>query len=226
MSAHIDIPELTPPAARCPPPALFSCHDDCAVVSKFRCDFRFKDAIEAIYKTKYQSDQLKSSVVGDVVAQKMMTLLLPIIPKEALLDVLFDAFSATTAMLSNVPGPQHQVKLMGEPIENLNFYALPPIGIYTGIISYNGGVSLGVVTTPSTCPDPSQLTRHWALAWQEMQACVLQADKDGTLLARRPPRPFPLEAGAWVLISSLVCGGLAWGAALLLQRLAGAAGVF
>lgn len=157
--------------------------------------------------------------------QTMMTLLLPFIPKAALLDVLLDAHGSTTAMLSNVPGPQQQVKLMGEPIENLNFYALPPIGIYTGIISYNGWVSLGVVTTPQTCADPSKLTRHWALAWQDMQACVLQADKDGTLLARRPPRPFPLESGAWVLFSAVVCGGLAWGWALLLKRLAGAVGV-
>ena len=50
-----------------------------------------------------------------------------------------------------------------------------------------------VVTTPLTCPDPSHLTRHWALAWQEMQACVLQADKDGTLLARRPRTRFRTE---------------------------------
>ena len=50
-------------------------------------------------------------------------------------------------------------------------------------------------------------------------------DKDGTLLARRPPRPFPLESGAWVLFSAVVCGGLAWGWALLLKRLAGAVGV-
>ena len=164
-------------------------------------------------------------MVGDVVAQKMMTILLPIIPKEALLDVLFDAFGGTTAMLSNVPGPQQQVKLMGEPIENLNFYALPPIGIYAGIVSYNGGVSLGVVTTPLTCPDPSKLTRHWVLAWQDMQACVWKADKDGTLLARRPPRPFPLESGAWVLITAVVCAGLAWGSARLLNRLAGVVGV-
>jgi len=52
---------------------------------------------------------------------------------------------------------------------------------------------LWVVTTPLTCPDPSHLTRHWALAWQEMQACVLQADKDGTLLARRPRTRFRTE---------------------------------
>ena len=81
--------------------------------------------------------------MGDVVAQKMMTILLPILPKEALLDILFDAFGGTTAMLSNVPGPQQQVKLTGEPIENLNFYALPPIGITPGLSLITGGCPWG-----------------------------------------------------------------------------------
>lgn len=196
------------------------------VVSKFRCDFNYRDALDAIYKTKYQSDQIKSSVFGDVVAQKMMTILLPLLPKEALLDVLFDAFAATTAMLSNVPGPQQQVKLMGNTIKDLNFFALPPIGIYLGILSYNGGVSLGVVTDSKTCDDPVRLTKHWALAWQDMQKCVSQAELEGTLLSRRPSRPLPLASGAWILLSSLLCGCGAWLTATFLRRVGSLVGVF
>merc|ERR1711972_195513 len=59
-------------------------------------------------------------------------------------DLALDIYGKVTAMLSNIPGPSSEVRLAGQALDDLKFYALGPIGLYFGIVSYNGHISIGV----------------------------------------------------------------------------------
>jgi hypothetical protein len=69
------------------------------------------------------------------------------------------ASNLTTAQLSNVPGPATQVSLGGQKILDLTFSLFTPVGMYFGVLSYNGVVTASVnldsslvrVEAPSRC---------------------------------------------------------------------------
>jgi hypothetical protein len=91
-------------------------------------------------------------------------------------------------MLSNVMGPQREARLLGQPIDAMHFHALAPIGIYFGIITYNGAASAGLTTTPETCPDPEALAGLWVPAWEELRAAVAAAVEGGEVLKQPLPK--------------------------------------
>jgi hypothetical protein len=82
--------------------------------------------------------------------------------------------------VSNVAGPQREVFLAGQPVADLHFYGLGAVGLYFGIVTYNGAASAGV-TTAAACGDPAALARHWAAAWEELRAAVSAAEVAGRL---------------------------------------------
>lgn len=83
-------------------------------------------------------------------------------------NLLLDVYGKATALLSNVPGPQSQAWLCGVPIDDLMFYSFVPLGVYIGVISYNGKISTGVCCVPSCEPDASRVAKHWRPAVDEL----------------------------------------------------------
>jgi hypothetical protein len=49
-------------------------------------------------------------------------------------------YTASSRMMSNVPGPQSEAHFGGQPIDELSFLSLGVIGTYCGICTYNGHV--------------------------------------------------------------------------------------
>ena len=61
--------------------------------------------------------------------------------------------------------------LCGSPLDDLMFYSIVPLGVYIGVISYNGKVSTGVCCVPECEPDASRIAKHWKGAVKELLSC-------------------------------------------------------
>lgn len=77
--------------------------------------------------------------------------------------VFLDFFgSKSTAVLTNVPGPQFQLYLAGSPMREIMAWVPQSGGLGMGIsiISYNGGVMIGVTTDTGLVPDPARIVEN------------------------------------------------------------------
>ena len=76
-----------------------------------------------------------------------------------------------TAVMTNVPGPRHQVYFAGAPITQLMFWVPQSgrLGIGVSILSYNNEVLLGVATDQGLIPDPARIV---AFYHEEINALV------------------------------------------------------
>lgn len=83
--------------------------------------------------------------------------------------------SKATAVMTNVAGPREQLYCAGSRVENVTFWVPQSgrLGMGVSIMSYNGGVTLGVITDAGLAPDPERIT---ALFEEELKAMA------------RPPR--------------------------------------
>lgn len=83
-----------------------------------------------------------------------------------------------SAVMTNVPGPQEQLHIMGAPIQTLMFWVpqAGDIGLGLSILSLNGTVRVGVCADHSTVPDPSALVK----AFEEEFAALLELVDEAT----------------------------------------------
>merc|ERR1712072_222284 len=89
-------------------------------------------------------------------------------------DALLDAFGKVTAMLSNVPGPLTKVNFMGQEVDDLSFYAMTPMGLYFGIVQYNGQFKAGICTDASLEAEPKRLADCWLPAFEKLSKAANQ----------------------------------------------------
>jgi WS/DGAT/MGAT family acyltransferase len=77
--------------------------------------------------------------------------------------VFLDFFgSKSTMVLTNVPGPQFQLYLAGSPMREIMAWVPQSGGLGMGIsiLSYNGGVMIGVTTDTGLVPDPDRIVEN------------------------------------------------------------------
>src|SRR6185436_6211094 len=69
-----------------------------------------------------------------------------------------------SAVMTNVPGPQHALYFAGERISGLEFWVPQSGGIGMGIsiLSYDGRIQFGVITDTALVPDPDAIVRRFA----------------------------------------------------------------
>jgi diacylglycerol O-acyltransferase / wax synthase len=67
--------------------------------------------------------------------------------------------SNATAVMTNVPGPQHPLHFAGKRISELEFWVPQSGGIGMGIsiLSYDGRIHFGVITDAGLVPDPARI---------------------------------------------------------------------
>jgi diacylglycerol O-acyltransferase len=135
----------------------------------FNFDFDYKSRIDLVWKVKRQIDKIKVSP-SPAIQYKLAGVLTNILPRKVLLDQLLNMANLATAQLSNVPGPQAPITIAGVKVEDLSFYLFAPVGLYFGIMSYNGWVSAGVNVDGTTKVDPKMLAKHWKLEFDALKA--------------------------------------------------------
>ncbi len=119
--------------------------------------------LERLYRVRYEAERLKRSW-QPALAHIMMSII-GLMP--GLRDTALDLIGQRASLvLSNVPGAPRPRYLMGRKVHDVMFW-VPQVGrICTGIslISYCGGLRLGVVTDRNHVPEPALLLGHMSEA--------------------------------------------------------------
>jgi WS/DGAT/MGAT family acyltransferase len=89
----------------------------------------------------------------------------------------------TTAVMTNVPGPQRRLFLAGAPLEQIMFW-VPQSGdvaVGVSILSYCGGVQFGLVTDKAVCREPQRIIDRFAPEFEHLVYSLLLAPWDEQL---------------------------------------------
>lgn len=75
-----------------------------------------------------------------------------------------------SAVMTNVPGPQHPLYFAGKRIVGLDFWVPQSGGIGMGvsILSYDGRIQFGVITDAGLVPDPDQIVGRFADEYEKL----------------------------------------------------------
>jgi hypothetical protein len=129
-------------------------------------NLKYKDTVQLFRNLKKQLDIKKISPTP-VVQQKLGALITPILPLKARNKLVLNLANKCTAQISNVAGPVSVVRLSGFEVDDLSFQLFSPVGLYLGLITYNGMLSCSINADASVA-DPSELTKHWMPAFEEL----------------------------------------------------------
>ncbi|MCH8487840.1 MAG: wax ester/triacylglycerol synthase family O-acyltransferase [Candidatus Cyclonatronum sp.] len=96
------------------------------------------------------------------VAYGVLSLLgkMPLIVEQFIVNFLS---SKCSAVVTNVPGPRRPLYLAGAKIEEIMFWVPKSgmLGVGISLISYNGGVSIGVASDANRLPQPEKVTQYF-----------------------------------------------------------------
>ena len=95
-----------------------------------------------------------------------------------------------SAVMTNVPGPQHGLYFAGQRIAGLEFWVPQSGGIGVGIsiLSYDGRIQFGVITDAGLVPDPARIVRRYGeefdrLMWLTLMTPWLAEEDRGSRTA-------------------------------------------
>jgi diacylglycerol O-acyltransferase len=120
----------------------------------------------------------------------------PRLVQERLFDLLL---SRASAVMTNVPGPQSELRLAGAPIRQVIFWVPQSgnIGMGVSILTYNGHVQFGLITDAARVPDPEQIVGRFNAEFERLLLQVLMSPWDGhpENAARATPSPSIASSG-------------------------------
>jgi WS/DGAT/MGAT family acyltransferase len=93
--------------------------------------------------------------------------------------------SKATAVLTNVPGPRQPLYMAGRKIDKVMFWVPQSghMGLGISILSYAGGVMLGIATDAGLVPDPERIVEGFKVEFEALRKAGARAGK-GRLHAR------------------------------------------
>ncbi len=106
--------------------------------------------------------------------------------------------SKATAVLTNVPGPRQALYMAGRKIDKVMFWVPQSghMGLGISILSYAGGVMLGIATDAGLVPDPERIVEGFRVEFEALSKAAVRATKPrGNRVsppgraASRPARP-------------------------------------
>merc|ERR1712232_1023827 len=128
----------------------------------------FRHLKTQVDKIKYSPEPLiKEKVINAVAATSLLS------PKTKQ-NLLLDAAGKVTAMFSNVPGPNAKVVFAGQELDDMAFTAFGPIGLYFGVVSYNGNFRAAICCDAECEPYPERLTNEWETAFDRVHQSVMR----------------------------------------------------
>lgn len=137
--------------------------------------------VERVLEVRRRMEELK----GGYTAILAMAILgaVGLVPR-ALQKQVLDLFGRkTTAVMTNVPGPQHPLYLAGAPLRQIMFW-VPQSGdvaVGVSILSYNGGVQFGLVTDKQVCGEPQAIIDRFRPEFERLVYALLLAPWDERL---------------------------------------------
>lgn len=130
------------------------------------------DPARRLRAIKREMDELKGSPEA-LVAFGLLTVLGMVPIEVEQLGLRFFGTKAT-AVLTNVPGPRQHVYLAGRKLNKIMFWVPQSghLGLGISILSYAGGVMLGIATDEGLVPDPERIVDAFALEFESMRAAA------------------------------------------------------
>jgi diacylglycerol O-acyltransferase len=117
--------------------------------------------IERVYAVRQRMSELKGSYQPLLAFAVLAIAGLMIKPVQ---DAILNLFAKkSTAVMTNVPGPQKPLTFCGSTIRQTMFWvpASGHIGVGVSILSYAGGVQFGLITDSALCPDPHAIIERF-----------------------------------------------------------------
>ena len=117
----------------------------------------------------------------------------PQILQDRVMDLLV---SRCTAVMTNVPGPQHPLYLAGARIKQVMFWVpqVGDVGMGVSILSFDGKVQFGLMTDTAIVPDPAEVIAGFVPAFEQfVYFGLMEAAIDGQSGA--PAKPVRKPAG-------------------------------
>ncbi|HEX9260012.1 MAG TPA: wax ester/triacylglycerol synthase family O-acyltransferase, partial [Acidimicrobiales bacterium] len=131
------------------------------------------DPVARLRRIVSHMDALKSSDEADGLAAILDTAaLLPSALQDQISRTLVDHQNLVNLVVTNVPGPQMPLYLLGAEMQEV-FPYVPLTGNLTvgiAILSYNGSLNLAVTADPDTCPDAEVLVEGMRIGFDELAA--------------------------------------------------------
>ncbi|MDJ0943285.1 MAG: wax ester/triacylglycerol synthase family O-acyltransferase [Kiloniellales bacterium] len=123
--------------------------------------------IARLYEIFRRTQALKHSYEPPVTLGIMTALgYAPQILQDRLMDLLV---SRCTAVMTNVPGPQHPLYLGGARIKQVMFWVpqAGDVGMGVSILSFDGKVQFGLMTDTAIIPDPDEVIARFVPAFEQ-----------------------------------------------------------
>jgi diacylglycerol O-acyltransferase / wax synthase len=128
------------------------------------------DPVRRLHAVKKEMDELKRSPEALVAFAVLNIMGMTPVEVEKLGLRFFG--SKATAVLTNVPGPREPLYLAGRKIDTVMFWVPQSgrLGLGISILSYAGGVRLGVATDAGLVPDPERIVAEFEREFKALYA--------------------------------------------------------
>jgi WS/DGAT/MGAT family acyltransferase len=132
-----------------------------------------ENPIERVYDVRARMVALKDSYQPLLAFAVLSVAGLMIKPVQDQILALFA--NKTTAVMTNVPGPDKPLTFCGSTIRQTMFWvpASGHIGMGVSILSYAGGVQFGLITDRRLCPDPQAIIDRFEPEFQKLLLVTL-----------------------------------------------------
>lgn len=128
----------------------------------FKFDLRNVSRQDIFWSVKRQIDVIKASI-QPFIDSTIMNICGPLLSMQMIVNIFLSANAKYTLMVTNVAGPMDEAHLCGQPVDDMTFTACLPIGLYCGIFSYDGRLTLSLCGD-SSCTSTENLqiiAKHW-----------------------------------------------------------------
>ena len=128
------------------------------------------DPVERLRETKKRMDAIKQSI--EAVTFYSLLNIFGVTPRQVEEQALNIFASRATAVVTNVRGPHQALYIAGSKIENIMGWVPQAgrLGLGVSIFSYDGKVSVGVITDAALVPNPEQITAAFRARFEELLA--------------------------------------------------------
>jgi hypothetical protein len=175
---------------------------------------RAADAESRLRQSILALDELKQSPELSVL-HAVNKLGLAVLPRGVFAQTSFDTMDKFSVLLSNVAGPDRQLRFRGHAVDSLAFFATSLVGACFDVISYDGALQLAVLADPAVLGPDRSVAPLLAAFEAEMHALLAAA--------RAPPRSrgdAAFDGRPWRRLAGFVAivAGIAYGAAAAAVR--------
>jgi WS/DGAT/MGAT family acyltransferase len=137
--------------------------------------------IARVYEVRRRMDQLKQGYTA-LLTMGVLGLagLVPRAVQRRALDLLANKASA---VMTNVPGPQHPLYLAGTRVNRMMFWVPQSgnIGVGVSILSYAGGVQFGLITDKRLCDEPQRIIDRFEPEFEKLVLALCMLPWEGSV---------------------------------------------